>query len=261
MKIMLWYAILVLVAIVPTVKAEQPVDALKGPIDKVVQILEDPQYEDPARHAEQREKIRSLTSAMFDFELIAKRATGRYHWENSFTAQQRQEFTDLFAEFLGNNYLSRISDDLKGLKVEYLDQDIDAVRKVIKKVGQELLGLIRQEDRYEATIEPLLSVLPSFTQLGMAALLPHETLGLGKDGGASVDGASVQGLDARRNILSQALGGKGTAIRADDLRHRRDRPVVDEASAALTDRQLRARLLAVAGEAPERRRPANAAAR
>jgi hypothetical protein len=50
-------------------------------------------------------------------------------------------------------------------------------------------------------------------------------------------------------------------LRADDLRHRRDRPVEDEASAALTDRQLRARLLAVAGASPERRRPANAAAR
>jgi len=84
-----------------------------------------PQYEDPARRAEQREKIRSVTSAMFDFELIAKRATGRYHWENSFTAQQRQEFTDLFAEFLGNNYLARINGTVKGLKVEYLDEVID----------------------------------------------------------------------------------------------------------------------------------------
>jgi phospholipid transport system substrate-binding protein len=124
-KRILCFAVLLLVAIVPAVKAEQPVDALKGPIDKVLQILEDPQYEDPARRAEQREKIRSATSAMFDFELIAKRATGRYHWENSFTAQQRQEFTDLFAEFLSNNYLTRINGNVKGLKVEFLDEVID----------------------------------------------------------------------------------------------------------------------------------------
>ena len=125
MKRILCFAVLLLVAIVPAVKAEQPVDALKGPIDKVLQILEDPQYEDPARRSEQREKIRSATSAMFDFELIAKRATGRYHWENSFTAQQRQEFTDLFAEFLSNNYLTRINGNVKGLKVEFLDEVID----------------------------------------------------------------------------------------------------------------------------------------
>ena len=120
MKKILLFLTLLLVAIVPALRAEQPVDALKGPIDKVIQILEDPQYEDPARKADQREKIRSLTSPMFDFELIAKRATGRYHWENSFTAQQRQEFTDLFAEFLGNNYLTRINGTVKGLKVEDL---------------------------------------------------------------------------------------------------------------------------------------------
>jgi phospholipid transport system substrate-binding protein len=124
-KRILCFAVLLLVAIVPAVKAEQPVDALKGPIDKVLQILEDPQYEDPARRSEQREKIRSATSAMFDFELIAKRATGRYHWENSFTAQQRLEFTDLFAEFLSNNYLTRINGNVKGLKIEFLDEVID----------------------------------------------------------------------------------------------------------------------------------------
>ncbi len=132
MKRILWFSILLLVAIVPALGAEQPVDALKGPIDKVIQILEDPQYEDPARKADQRDKIRSVASAMFDFELIAKRATGRYHWEKSFTPQQRQEFTDLFAEFLGNNYLTRINGTVKGLKVEYLDEMLDESGKRAK---------------------------------------------------------------------------------------------------------------------------------
>lgn len=49
-------------------------------------------------------------------------------------------------------------------------------------------------------------------------------------------------------------------VRADDLRHRRTRPVDDAPAPPLTDRQLRARLLEAAGAAPERRRPANAAA-
>jgi phospholipid transport system substrate-binding protein len=125
----IFLAIILLTALPAVAEVGQPVDALKAPIQQVVEILDDPQYNDPALRDDQREKIRSATKDMFDFDLIAKRATGRYHWENSFTPQQRQEFTDLFARFLGNNYLSRISDDLKGLKVEYLDQDIDAVRK------------------------------------------------------------------------------------------------------------------------------------
>ena len=49
------------------------------------------------------------------------------------------------------------------------------------EIGEELLRLIRQEDRYDATLEPALTVLPSHTQLGMAALLPHRTLALADD--------------------------------------------------------------------------------
>jgi phospholipid transport system substrate-binding protein len=128
MRILL-LSILLLVSIVPALRAEQPVEALKGPIDKVLQILEDPQYADPVRRGDLREKIRSVTNPMFDFELIAKRATGRYHWENSFTTQQRQEFTDLFAEFLGNNYLTQINGTVKGLKIEYLDEMLDGSGK------------------------------------------------------------------------------------------------------------------------------------
>lgn len=85
------------------------------------------------------------------------------------------------------------------------------------EAGEELLHTIRQEDRYEATIEPLLCVLPSFTQLGMAALLPHATLAVSMEGVAIVDGTPLQGLEMRKGILHRALSGKGTALRADDL--------------------------------------------
>jgi hypothetical protein len=44
-------------------------------------------------------------------------------------------------------------------------------------------------------------------------------------------------------------------LRADDLRHRRSRSVEDAAATALTDRQLRARLLERIGDPPMRRLP------
>ncbi|MCK4822436.1 BREX-1 system phosphatase PglZ type A, partial [bacterium] len=40
------------------------------------------------------------------------------------------------------------------------------------ETGEEFLRLIRKEDRYEAQLDPLLSMIPSSTQLGMASLLP-----------------------------------------------------------------------------------------
>ncbi len=86
------------------------------------------------------------------------------------------------------------------------------------EIAKELQRLISQEDRYDAEIEPLLAMLPSFTQLGMAALLPHETLAFSADGKSIlVDGASSQGTPNRAAILAGAVRGGGTAVQAKDL--------------------------------------------
>lgn len=86
------------------------------------------------------------------------------------------------------------------------------------EIGEELLRLIRQEDRYDADLEPALTLLPSYTQLGMAALLPHEQLEITGDGSTVlVDGKSSLGTGNRTNILEQALPTRATAVRAEDL--------------------------------------------
>lgn len=86
------------------------------------------------------------------------------------------------------------------------------------EIGHELLSLIRQEDRYSADITPALAMLPSYTQLGMAALLPHQVLSIiGGDSSVEADGQSTQGTVNRNKILSQAFNGRGAAIKAEDL--------------------------------------------
>ena len=86
------------------------------------------------------------------------------------------------------------------------------------EVGEELYGRIRREDRYEAALETAVTALPSFTQLGMAALLPHESLAIAADGKtALVDGQSSAGTANRRKILAQATNGAGTALKAADF--------------------------------------------
>ena len=87
------------------------------------------------------------------------------------------------------------------------------------EIGEELASLIRQENRYEATVKPALSMLPSYTQLGMAALLPNQTLALtpNKTGTVKVDGQSSQGSKNRLKILAAALPGQATVIKAEQL--------------------------------------------
>lgn len=86
------------------------------------------------------------------------------------------------------------------------------------EIADELQTLIRQEDRFEATLEPALSMLPSYTQLGMAALLPNTTLSIADNetGTTIVDGISTQGTVNRAKILSTHLA-TSTAIQAEDV--------------------------------------------
>ena len=87
------------------------------------------------------------------------------------------------------------------------------------EIADELVSLIRQEDRYSADIAPMLSMLPSYTQIGMAALLPNETLSIADNtsGTVLVNGQSSQGTSNRSKILKAALQDRGDAITADNF--------------------------------------------
>jgi uncharacterized protein (TIGR02687 family) len=89
------------------------------------------------------------------------------------------------------------------------------------------------EKRYsKATLSSQLGVVPSYTTLGMASLLPHNTLDYkGDTDDVLVDGISSQGLSQRNKIL-QAHG--GIAITAETLRDWSR----DEGRLALKDQQL-----------------------
>jgi len=76
------------------------------------------------------------------------------------------------------------------------------------EVAQELTLSINGEKRFKAEITTQLGVLPSYTQLGMAALLPHKNLSYEIQQGSTVyaDGQSTQGLENRNTILDKVTG-------------------------------------------------------
>lgn len=83
------------------------------------------------------------------------------------------------------------------------------------EIADELGSRIRQEDRYDADLKAMLGVLPSYTQLGMAALLPHSTIGHSKDGDPVLaDGQRTDGTVNRGKLLD-AVDGK--AIQAENV--------------------------------------------
>ncbi len=84
------------------------------------------------------------------------------------------------------------------------------------EVAHELVQQTNSKSRFKASLEGMLGVLPSYTALGMAALLPHKTLAykVGNTVEVQVDGQTVATLDQRNEHL-KAFG--GLAIKAEDL--------------------------------------------
>ena len=84
------------------------------------------------------------------------------------------------------------------------------------EVADELGSRIRQEDRFDAALDAVLGVLPSYTQLGMAALLPHSTLKHSADAKTVLaDDQPTNGTAFRGKILE---GVGGAAIQAEDYK-------------------------------------------
>ena len=68
------------------------------------------------------------------------------------------------------------------------------------EVGRSLFLKISDE-KCTVKLDAVLSVLPSYTRLGMAALLPHKTLEMTDDYKVLVDGVSCEDLKQRESIL------------------------------------------------------------
>lgn len=122
--------------------SEQPIDALKGPIDKIVKILKDPQFKNNAKKKQQQKLLKKAINKIFYFELIARGTIDRYEWKK-FTPRQRSEFVKLFSEFISNVYFNKIRGDYSDVKVNYLEQIVKSktsarVKTVVIRGGSEI---------------------------------------------------------------------------------------------------------------------------
>jgi uncharacterized protein (TIGR02687 family) len=83
--------------------------------------------------------------------------------------------------------------------------------------AEELNTMIQNENRYQAQIESMIGSLPSYTQLGMASLLPRKEKISFKEGSdlILVDNIPASGVDGRSKILDANSGCRATAIQAE----------------------------------------------
>jgi uncharacterized protein (TIGR02687 family) len=84
------------------------------------------------------------------------------------------------------------------------------------EVGNEIAEALNGRYRFKATCEAMLSCVPSYTSIGMAALLPHKQIEISDKGDILVDGKGCASLNQRNDVLSSY---KGMAIKAEEFRN------------------------------------------
>ena len=86
------------------------------------------------------------------------------------------------------------------------------------EVAEDCLREIRKLNRFDAELTPMIATLPSYTQLGMAALLPNRDIAIDPDGSGSVRSYDLptQGTPNREKLLAKGRDGdRVKAMKAD----------------------------------------------
>ena len=138
-----------------------PTEQLKGTIDRVLQVLEDPSLKVEARAAQRRRTVRQIADEIFDFEETARRAMAQ-HWR-SLTPPQRKEFVDVFSDLLERAYMSKI-ELYGGERIQYTGERVEGdfasvTTRLVTKKGVEVpidYRMLKRGDQwrvYDVSIE------------------------------------------------------------------------------------------------------------
>ena len=109
--------------------AGPPTDQVRGSIDRVLQVLSDPELKKDSKTTERRAAIRTVAGEIFDFAEISQRSLAR-HWAPR-TPAERQEFVRLFGDLLEYSYITKI-EAYSGEKIQYTGEVADGDQAVVK---------------------------------------------------------------------------------------------------------------------------------
>jgi uncharacterized protein (TIGR02687 family) len=147
---------------------------------------------------------------------VEKRYTNKFVYELGNVWQKQVDQVDRWASSAARSQRTFYRDYVEKLVREDKKAIVIISDALRYEIAEELGSRIRQEDRFDADLEAVLGMLPSYTQLGMAALLPHRTLELSSDGKIVLaDGQPTNGTGPRSKVL-ETVG--GTAFQAEDFK-------------------------------------------
>src|SRR5262245_20961459 len=99
-----------------------PTEAMRTTVSQALRVLQDPEFKKPERTNERATQLKKIADQRFDYGEMAKRSLGG-QWDK-LTERERQEFVDLFTEFLTATYMEKIQ-SYSGEEVTFLNERLD----------------------------------------------------------------------------------------------------------------------------------------
>ena len=110
--------------------AGAPTDQLRGRVDRVLRVLEDPALKQDVRGADRRAAIRTIAHEIFDFRELSRRALAR-HWQAR-TPAERDEFVQLFADLLERSYIGKVEMYSGGDSIHYMSETVEGDQATVR---------------------------------------------------------------------------------------------------------------------------------
>jgi phospholipid transport system substrate-binding protein len=133
MKISVALVLILLLASVGMASNQEPQTFLKNKLDQFISVLQDPAYKDGKAQDEQMDKIWAILRDTFDFHAVSQRALGRY-WRK-FKDNERDDFSTIFADLLGETYLTQIRQGYQNEEMKFLEQQIIKEKRALVKTN------------------------------------------------------------------------------------------------------------------------------
>jgi uncharacterized protein (TIGR02687 family) len=161
-------------------------------------------YLDKLEDATRFDKLKELVENIYANEYLAKICT---NWNDMFSIERESLQITKQPDFFSRN-------------VNYAkDQLVVIISDALRyEVGMTLLEKLQADEKCTATMKTMASTLPSITQYGMAALLPHGSLELTEDYSVLVDGQKTDTLEQRQAIL-QKYKPASRCVQYDDIKN------------------------------------------
>jgi len=140
-------------------------------------------------------------------------------YANEYLTKVCTNWNDLFSTELESLQITK-QPDFFNRNVHYAkDQLVVIISDALRyEVGMTLLEKLQADEKCTATMKTMASTLPSITQYGMAALLPHRNLELTEDYSVLVDGQKTDTLEQRQAIL-QKYKPASRCVQYDDIKN------------------------------------------